>query len=99
MGLDDSLPAPGISRFAGMSQWIPDQYVEFQDLCVDLFSKDYKGSMKHIDAELDKNERLISKLSRIKNLKNTNAFDSLFSFDVPTVNTDIESSQEEDDLR
>jgi hypothetical protein len=55
--------------------------------------------MKHIDAELDKNERLISKLSRIKNLKNTNAFDSLFSFDVPTVNTDIESSQEEDDLR
>ena len=55
--------------------------------------------MKEIDRELDTHEHLISKLSRIKNLKNTNAFDSLFSFDVATTNTDVERTQEEDDAR
>jgi hypothetical protein len=88
-----------LHRPTGMSQWIPDQYVQFQDLCVHLFSKDYGSDMKEIDRELDTHEHLISKLSRIKNLKNTNAFDSLFSFDVATTNTDVERTQEEDDAR
>jgi hypothetical protein len=88
-----------MARPIGMNEWIPDQYLQFQDLCVDLFARDYNKSMAAIDAELDKHEGLISKLSRIKNLKNTNAFESLFSFDVPTTNTDIDSSQEEDDAR
>ena len=88
-----------MARTAGMSQWVPDHFVQFQDLCVELFAKDYKGKMKNIDAELDKHEGLIGKLSKTKNLKNTNAFDSLFEFDVPTTNTDIDATQEEDDAR
>lgn len=88
-----------MARTAGMSQWVPDHFVEFQDLCEDLFAKDYKGKMKNIDAELDKHEGLIGKLSKTKNLKNTNAFDSLFEFDVPTTNTDIDTTQEADDAR
>ena len=56
--------------------------------------------MAAIDAELLKHEKLIAKLSRKKNLKNSDTFDSLFSFgDSTPVNTDIDSTQEEDDER
>ena len=89
-----------MSRPSGMHHWVPSQYLEFNQICDELFAKDYGQSMDAIDAELAKHEKLIAKLSRMKKLENSTTFDSLFNFeDDATTNTDIESSQEEDDAR
>jgi hypothetical protein len=89
-----------MARTAGINPWVPSQYIEFDQVCESLFEKDYGGSMAAIDAELLKHEKLIAKLSRTKSLKNSDTFDSLFSFGGNTpLNTDIDSTQEEDDER
>lgn len=88
-----------LSRSVGMSHWVPDQYIEFQDICVDLFEKDYGGKMSAIDAELNKHDKLMAKLSGTRQLKMTNKFDNLFNFDTQETNTEINSDEDEDDLR
>jgi len=88
-----------LSRSVGMSHWVPDQYIEFQDICVDLFEKDYGGKMSAIDAELNKHDKLMAKLSGSRQLKMTNKFDNLFNFDTQETNTEINSDEDEDDLR
>ena len=89
-----------MARPVGMKEWIPDHYLEFNDLCDDLFSRDYGGKMAAIDAEINKHQKLLAKLSRMKRLENSSTFDNLFSFSADTVvNTDIDSTQEEDDER
>ena len=82
-----------------MKNWIPAQYLEFNEIVDDLFAKDYGGSMDAIDAELLKHENLIAKLSRTKNLKNSSTIDTLFVFEDDNTNDDIDASSEEDETR
>ena len=61
-----------------MNTWIPKHYLEFQDLVDELFSKDYGANQQAVDAELHKHNKLLQLVSRTKNLRKGNTFNSLF---------------------
>ena len=61
-----------------MNTWIPKQYLEFQDLVDELFSKDYGANQQAVDAELNKHNSLLQLVSKTKNLRKGNNFNSLF---------------------
>jgi len=77
-----------------MSTWVPPQYLEFSDLVDELFSKDFGANQKAIDAELSKYNKLISQVSKTKNLRKGSTFNSLFQEDNVV---DYESDDFEDD--
>ena len=64
-----------------MNTWIPKQYLEFQDLVDELFSKDYGANQQAVDAELNKHNSLLQLVSKTKNLRKGNNFNSLFETD------------------
>ena len=49
--------------------------------------------------ELNKHDTLMAKLSGTRQLKMSNKFDNLFNFDTQETNTEINSDEDEDDLR
>ena len=77
-----------------MSTWVPPQYLEFSDLVDELFSKDFGANQKAIDAELSKHDKLISLVSKTKNLRKGSTFNNLFEEDDVV---DYESDDFEDD--
>ncbi len=89
-----------MARPFDVGNWVPSQFLEFNDIVDDLFAKDYGKSRDAIDAEIHKHDKLIAKLSRSKSLEKATTFGSLFSaVDEAPLNTDIDASEEEDEVR